>query len=96
MDESVVSHFILQQKMRKKVQSLKLDWAKFNTKEFKEIYSGAVIEMSMDRLLKLKELETEEEIVNFLRKKSNKKCEEPSSSSESCPSSLHATQEEPA
>jgi hypothetical protein len=80
--------------MRRKVQNLQLDWAKFNTKEFKEIYMGAVIEMSMERLLRLKDLTDEEEIVHFLRKKSNK-CKE-SSSSSPCPSSQHATQEEPA
>lgn len=94
MDHSVVSHYVLQQKMKRKVQNLQLDWAKFNTKEFKEIYMGAVIEMSMERLLRLKDLTDEEEIVHFLRKKSNK-CKE-SSLSSPCPSSQHATQEEPA
>ncbi len=71
-DSGVVGHYILQQKMAKKILALKLDWAKFNVKEFKEIYHGVVTEMSMDRLTKLQALTDEEEIVKFLRKKGNR------------------------
>jgi hypothetical protein len=72
MEGSVVYHYVLQQKMKRKVEDLKLDWVNFNKEEFKEIYAGTVINMSMDRLIKLKDLESEQEIVRFLRKKSNK------------------------
>jgi hypothetical protein len=72
-DNNVTQHFILQQKARKKILSLKLDWAKFDIDKFKELYSGVVIDMSMDRLLRLQAIEDEEEIVKFLKKK---KCEQ--------------------
>jgi hypothetical protein len=71
--DGIIEHYILQQRMRRKILSLKLDWAKFNTREFKDIYSGVVLDMSYERLLKLSELTDETDIVLFLRRKSNNK-----------------------
>jgi hypothetical protein len=77
--------------------NLDLNGYKFKHDEFKEIYSGAVLDMNTEKLERLSKLQTTEEIVDFLRRKSNhKKCENSSSSSESSESSHHANQEEPA
>jgi hypothetical protein len=100
-DEKITSHYILQQRMRRKVLNLKLENASFNTKTFKEIYSGMVLDMSYDRLQKLSQLEDETEIVLFLRRKGNNKEKNPelcdgSTSSPVSPCSAHALQGEPA
>lgn len=99
--EGAISHYILQQKMRRKVLSLKLENVTFNTKTFKEIYSEMVLEMSYDRLQKLSQLEDETDIVLFLRRKGNnkeKKTElcDGSTSSPVSPCSAHALQDQPA
>ena len=103
---NLVGHFILQQRMHKKIMALKLDWAKFDVEKFKDIYCGVVLEMSMDRLQRLSVLDDETEIVWFLRKKGNSTVEkrknktklqcENGSSSPASPCSAHALQEEPA
>jgi len=95
--ENVVSEYILQQKCYKKIVNLDLEGYKFKHDEFKEIYSGAVLDMNTEKLERLSKLQTTEEIVEFLRRKGNrKKCEDLSSSSESSESSRHADQQQDA
>ena len=69
--EGVISHYILSQKMMKKILALELKGVNFNIQNFKDIYAGVALEMSMDRLERLQSLTDETEIVNFLRKKGN-------------------------